>query len=425
MPPPHVVLAAGPDVLMAPGLGEAHLQVAQAFGAGATVGEVLERSPLGHLETQQLIVQLDEAQQLRPTGALRHPEVPSLERRVEALRQAQLEVSQQVVASTLEAVLVDPGLPPPRRSRWVPVLAGCAIAVSGTIGLVLGSADDEATAEPVPVVAEAPAEPAPLVVAGPPPSPCPPHMVYLPAGELSEDPTDRAEADEPGALAVYVGALCIDRHEVTVAQYRACAERGDCSRGHTEADWSLHGRRAPRRKRAEASRRCNAEREGTDEHPMNCVTWEQANAFCHSQGKRLPTEAQWERAARGDGERRYPWGSAPPTSERVNACGPECTREVPAYAESDHFEGTSPVGRSPLGATPDGVHDLGGNVREWTAGAVDELPPGAMPVEHRVVRGGGFASMERTELESGHRQPVAVNERRPDLGFRCVSAPGG
>ncbi|MEM9461732.1 MAG: SUMF1/EgtB/PvdO family nonheme iron enzyme [Myxococcota bacterium] len=416
LPPPHVVLCANPGVLMLPGMGEAHLQVAQAFGRGATVGEVLERSPLGELETRQVVTELEQAHQLRPTGALRRPDVPSVERRIAALRQAQLEISQPLVTSSLQ-VLVDPVLPP-RRRRWGHMLASCVVAASGSLGMMLGSADDD-DGEPVeapPVVVAASPPPAPVAVAEPPPPPCPDDMVYLPAGELAA-----ARAD----LSVYVGALCIDRHEVTVAQYRACAERGDCSRGHTDADWRHQGRRGLKRKRAEASRHCNAGHEGTDVHPMNCVTWEQANAYCRSQGKRLPTEAQWERAARGTAGRRFPWGDHPPTPERVNACGPECTDSVPAYAEPDSHEGTAPVGVAPQGATPEGVHEMGGNVREWTAGAIRTPGSGAEAGDHRAVRGGSFASKERTELSVEHRQAVAVGERRPDLGFRCARAPNG
>lgn len=440
MPPPHVVLCTDPSVLMTPGLTEAHLQIAQAFGRGATVGEVLERSPLGELETRQRVAELEQAHLLRPTGALRPPEVPSVERRIEALRRAQLEISQPVVTSSVE-VLVDPVLPP-RRRRWGHMIASGVIAASGSLGMMLGSADDESEpveAPPVVVVA-APPPPAPPVAVDPPPPPCPDDMAYLPAGELTEGSDERPKPPaeitagaETGVtvgaagadLSVYVGALCIDRHEVTVAQYQACAERGDCSRGHADADWWHQGRRGPKHKRAKASQRCNAGREGADTHPMNCVTWEQANAYCRSQGKRLPTEAQWERAARGTEGRRFPWGDDPPTPERVNACGPECTAGVPAYAEPDSHEGTAPVGVAPQGATPEGVHELGGNVREWTTGAVSDPRPGAEASDLRAVRGGGFASNERAELGVDHRGAVAVGERRPDLGFRCVRAPEG
>ncbi len=403
LPPAEVVLHASPDILMTAQTSEAMLQVAESFGHGATLGEVLERSPLGELETRTLVAELKARDLLRPTGQVRPPDVPSTERRVQALRQAELEVSRPLVTSPGEG-LVDPGLAP-RRRRWIPAAAGSLAAAAVTL-LVFVSSDGDPDVATAPVIEmPSPALP-PLAVTGPPPSPCPAGMAFL--------PTTGHET-----------ALCIDRHEITVAQYRGCAERGDCSQPHADAAWPRGSsrKRAWNRRMTESSRHCNAGHTGTEAHPMNCVTWAQADAYCRSRDHQLPSDAQWERAARGLEHRHYPWGSAPPTAERTNACGPECTRKVPAYAQADAHEGTAPTGHAPSGATPQGVHALSGNVREWTADAFTDDGPGSAEDDRRWVRGGAFTSLAREELSTAYRRPVGVDERHPDLGFRCAWVP--
>ena len=406
LPPADVVLQTTPDILMTSETSEGLIQVAESFGHGATLGEVLERSAMGELETRTLVAELETRDLLRPTGQVRPPDVPSAERRVHALRQAELEVSRPVVTSIADG-LVDPGLAP-RQRRWIPALAGSLAATVVTLGVVMAGSGAPDVA-PAPVVETTARALPPLAVTGPPPSPCPDGMAFLPT--TGHDT-----------------ALCIDRHEITVAQYRACAERGDCSSPHADAAWprGSSGKRSWSRHVAQSSERCNAERPGADEHPMNCVTWAQADAYCRSREHRLPSDAQWERAARGLEHRHYPWGSAPPTAERTNACGLECTRKVPAYAQADAHEGTAPRGHAPLGATPQGVHEMSGNVREWTNDVFTDhgQTAGSGGDDRRWVRGGGFTSVAREELSTAYRRPIGVDERHPDLGFRCAWVPG-
>src|SRR5262249_12710325 len=123
----------------------------------------------------------------------------------------------------------------------------------------------------------------------------------------------------------------------------------------------------------EISPYCNRADRG--DHPVNCVDWNQAATYCRSSGRRLPTEAEWEYAARGSDGRLYPWGNEPPDARRLNACGRECVafgkrlgREFRAmYDGDDGWETTSPVGSFPAGASPFGALDMAGNVWEWTA----------------------------------------------------------
>jgi serine/threonine-protein kinase len=161
---------------------------------------------------------------------------------------------------------------------------------------------------------------------------------------------------------------------------------------------------------------------GREEYPIVFVTQEDAAAYVASLGKALPTEAMWERAARGAEGRTYPWGEAPLTSERANY--------------DFHYGGTLPVGSLPAGATPEGIHDLAGNVKEWTASRFTPYPGGA-PYEHWfnfpffsppypektwswVCRGGSWSSQEKA-MPSAYRTSHAMH----NTGFRCVRLADG
>ena len=218
-----------------------------------------------------------------------------------------------------------------------------------------------------------------------------------------------AEDDEGPGRTLALPAFSIDRTEVTRAAYAACVLAGRCA---ARADVGAHDL---------ASRL-----------PMTRVTWTEARAFCVAAGGRLPSEAEWARAARGPRDRRrYPWGDAP-------AC---------ARANFGNFEGEGrcpenpgrpvEVGRYPSGASPEGVLDLAGNVWEWTADYYDGRPPardGSGPkrapprdpaelgrAPRRAVRGGVCCSMyglPRLTNRVGFPEDYAD----VDLGFRCAGA---
>ena len=155
---------------------------------------------------------------------------------------------------------------------------------------------------------------------------------------------------------------------------------------------------------------------GFERHPVNEVTWNGARAYCAWRGARLPTEAEWEAVARGREGRRYPWGHQPPTAERA------------VFARRSNE--TEPVGSRPTGATPEGVHDLAGNVAEWTSTLYRPYPyrrdDGREDLEvrgERVTRGGDhvFDSAPeklRTTFRGGFSRATDVGHRH--IGFRCA-----
>ena len=192
--------------------------------------------------------------------------------------------------------------------------------------------------------------------------------------------------DEKPLRMVSVKAFFIDRTEVTVSAYAECVKAGECSKPNT-GTW------------------CNWGERGREKHPINCVDWNQASKFCAWKGKRLPTEAEWEKAARGTDGRKYPWGN-----QRVI-----CNYAVVA----DCGGGTQLVGSKLAGASPYGALDMVGNVWEWTDSWGDESER-----EHRVVRGGSWhnqSAVARVSYRNWYT-PDTPDSRSYDVGFRCVRA---
>ncbi len=197
---------------------------------------------------------------------------------------------------------------------------------------------------------------------------------------------------EVGTVAqpVEVDAFYMDIHEVTAGDYKACVDAGECSYGGS------------------LTSEFRTFENGKDTAPMNYVQWSDANGYCTWKNKRLPTQVEWEKAARGFKDRvegrDYPWGDA----------SPGCDYTV--MAEAGYGCGTDStwaVGTKHADVSPFGVYDLGGNVKEWTSSS---LTP---DTTYRVVRGGSFADAVGFIGASG--LALARSEtRRFDLGFRCA-----
>lgn len=236
-------------------------------------------------------------------------------------------------------------------------------------------------------------------------------MVHFPASTVTigPDPTDPVHSP---AYTVKVPEFWMDRYEVTVSEYTAFLNKGGNDRYYFAwmripercgiiQDGPGHYRVVP----------------GRENYPVTYVTHDAALAYAKSVSKTLPTEEMWERAARGTEGRKYPWGNEMINPHRANY--------------NFYYGGTTPVGSFPEGATPEGLYDMAGNVKEWTNSRFRPYP-GGKPFEHRwiafwydpipenpeywwVNRGGGWTKQE-SNMESAYRD----GQGHMNVGFRCV-----
>ena len=335
------------------------------------------------------------------------------------------------------------------RAIGLATLAGVLLAALGTAaylrlshggeptgGAPAGSAGGTVTS------AKGPALPSAVVASAAPA--CPAGMVPVPGGKffMGSDEKDASDLEKP-AHKVILAPYCMDRFEVTVKEYVACTARNACKPASaTNEGW---GHDLLARERAAYDPVCNIrDPEGRADHPINCVDWTMADAFCRAEGRRLPTEAEWEFAARGPDGRRYPWGDDPPTAKRLNACGPECVAwgkehkaegdTSPAmYEDSDGFATTAPVGSFPDGRSPYGVEDVVGNVWEWVSdlyapygpedgGPIPEQtdPKGPAVGNGHVIRGGGWNGTQPGWVRPTFRYHADPLMRSHGYGFRCA-----
>lgn len=192
----------------------------------------------------------------------------------------------------------------------------------------------------------------------------------------------------------WTAAYGIDRTEVTHEAYQSCVSAGRCPPPRTSAEHP--GLAGPRM-------------------PVTGLRWDEAQTYCRFVGGRLPTEAEWERAARGRRSHRFPWGRL--YNSRVANHG----RSPEGQDDEDGFALAAPVGSFPEGASPYGLLDVAGNAWEWTASPPrpDDVGPGADATVYRVVRGGSWMQPAET-LRVTHRIWVPTVEHRSDLGFRCA-----
>ena len=253
------------------------------------------------------------------------------------------------------------------------------------------------------------------------------NRVHIAAGTfLMGSPDGEGLRDEHPQHGVDVAAFDMDVTEVTVGAYAACVRAGACTAAATTVDWPG----ITDSDKTTWSKYCNGDREDRRTHPVNCVDFDQATAYCAWVGARLPTEAEWEYAARGKAERTYPWGEEAPDETRVNACGAECVRMAKEegftwssmYPGDDKWAGTAPVGTYAAGRTPEGLMDMAGNVWEWTSTPYARYDGSHASAARMILRGGCWDSYMPTSLRTANRVSEDRSTRRNVDGFRCAAS---
>jgi serine/threonine-protein kinase len=296
---------------------------------------------------------------------------------------------------------------PDRPGSKVPVVIGAGITIA-----LLGAAAFKLSQKPV-----TPPPPAgPVVESAPkaPPAP-PPDMVRVPAGKFVMGSETGGKTEKPAHEITLTRAFAIDRNEVTAGDYQLCVKAGKCSPS------SVHG---PHVEPTDVEKRgplCTAVDPAKAHHPITCVDQAQAMAYCSFVSKRLPTEAEWEFAARGPDERDYPWGNDVASCERANVArnpGQGCGRP----------KGTQEVGMLTAGASPFGALDLAGNAWEWVADGWDPNayskgaqtdPRVAASGDKAVLRGGSWDFAAST-AKATFRLPFDRAAGDAATGFRCA-----
>lgn len=209
--------------------------------------------------------------------------------------------------------------------------------------------------------------------------PCPAGMAFVKGGTFKT---------AFSKIEVTANDVCLDLTEAPTKDYESCVNAGKCNTNY------LMG----------CTETTNWKKPGKENHPMVCIDFTQAEDYCKYAGKRLPTDAEWEWAARGAEGRLYSWGNDPPADQ---AC----------WSGKEPRTGTCPIDAHPKTATPEGLLGMSGNVFEWTTSALDAK------VKDRTGRGGSWRDGLPNVLQGGRPGRFEVQYRCGFLGVRCAVEP--
>ena len=281
-------------------------------------------------------------------------------------------------------------------------------------------------------------------------------MVLVPAGRFTMG-SDQYEDEKPPHT-VYLDSFYIDKYEVTNSQYgkfleamKKAAEADTVKKPTEKATPDVDAaKKPPKRAMGEGGKRPNGmpfKMKGDEpprashepvfwsdstlnkpEYPVLGVSWVDAQAYCEWAGKRLPTEAEWEKTARGVDGRMYPWGDVPPDEGETYRTNYDPGKDIHGEKRIDGFDQTAPIGSFPEDISPYGVYDMAGNVSEWVADrwgsryyavSPDSTPSGPLEGAYRIVRGGSWDAFGYYIRATTRAWADSTNKVK-HIGFRCV-----
>lgn len=213
-------------------------------------------------------------------------------------------------------------------------------------------------------------------------------MVRIPGGTFKLGRDDGKKSEAP-AHEVTVKDFELDTYEVTVEAYRACVSAKKCPEPKDEEF-------------------CNFHKADRGKHPINCIDFKAAEAYCAFAEKRLPTEIEWERAARGDDQRTWPWGNGEPNADLL------CWKRLKEKL------GTCAVGSRSRGASPFGAQDMAGNVNEWTSSKYCPYSTPDCETDEHTGRGGSWDYTNPANVSTTTRAGGSPEHARDLLGVRCA-----